>query len=248
MSTNMTEVRIIEATQPGTISFDLDGVLANFTRGFTRIGNRLFGTAIGDAPAQQTWMFEDFPELGLDAAMCGHPIKGGGIWGEVVKSPNFWANLDPFNPSAMFWIDAITNKVFITNRLGIAPKEQSEAFLSRWGVDDAKVIVASKKGPIAIEQNVTAHIDDFYPNCTDIQDALPNCFTSLLYTPYNKVHHDEWRARGGHISLSVDHFIVECEKRQLIRWSRPPVGITTQVPQLTLSDFEENPVTEYSRS
>jgi phosphoglycolate phosphatase-like HAD superfamily hydrolase len=35
--------------EPGTLVFDIDGVLANFTRGFTRIANKLFGTPVGDA-------------------------------------------------------------------------------------------------------------------------------------------------------------------------------------------------------
>lgn len=224
----------------GDISFDLDGVLANFTRSFTRVANRLFGTPVSDMAAQQHWMFEDVPELGLDKAKCD------AVWKIIKESKGFWANLDPFNASIMFTIENIKNKVFITNRLGIDPQAQSEFFLRRWGVTDAKVIVAKEKGPIAVAENVVAHIDDYYPNCTDIKAAVPGAYVALLYTPYNKIHHAAWlgattvknkatwldylrmREPGtttiytdplGDVVLSVDQFIMNCDKRNLIQWT-----------------------------
>src|SRR5579885_1286430 len=142
----------------GVISFDLDGVLANFTRGFTRIGARLYGSVPGDQPSQASWIFEEVPELELTKERVGHPIRGGGMWAEVIKSPYFWANLDPINVSIMYTIDKIKNKVFITNRLGQLPREQSVSFLERWGVIEPNVIVAADKGPIAQHLNVVAHL------------------------------------------------------------------------------------------
>jgi len=85
-------------------------------------------------------------------------------------------------------------------------------------VEEPEIIVAADKGPVAQEHNVTAHIDDYYPNCVDIKKACPDAYVALLYTPYNKIHHDEWKAQGGEIVLSVDHFIQECMKRELIKW------------------------------
>lgn len=202
---------------PGTIAFDIDGVLANFTRGFTRLGNKLFGTPVGDAQSQQCWMFEEFPELGLDKAKCSD------IWKHIinadeVESKAFWANLDPLNPSILYMIDQIKNKLFITNRPGVLPREQSIIFLERWGVTSPTVILGAEKGPVAVAQNVVATVDDYSKNCYDIKGVLPSCYVAMLYTPYNKVHHADWLAAGGEVVLSVDQFILTCNQRGLVQW------------------------------
>jgi hypothetical protein len=196
----------------GNIAFDLDGVLANFTRGFTRIANHLYGTPVGDHPSQESWMFEELPALGLDKAKCD------GVWKVINESPTFWANLDPFNPSVMFLIEKIKNKVFITNRPGIMPREQSVAFLERWGVYSPTVIVASDKVPVLRDHKVVAMIDDYYKNCFPIREAIPECYTAMLHTPYNKIHHDEWARRGGELVLSVDQFVLTCIQRDLVQF------------------------------
>jgi hypothetical protein len=199
---------------PGNIAFDIDGVLANFTRGFTRIANHLFGTPIGDHPSQESWMFEDLPSLDLDKAKCD------AVWKVIKDSQNFWANLDPFNPSVMFVIEKIENKIFITNRPGHLPKEQSIAFLERWGVYGPNVIVAADKVPTVKDHNVVAMIDDYEKNCFPIREAVPECYTAMLHTPYNKIHHAKWLAMGGEIVLSVDQFIYNCKQRGLVRWQQ----------------------------
>lgn len=232
-NTSSPSVLTVNAIPQGVISFDLDGVLANFTRGFTRIGSKMFGAATGDQPSQTSWIFEDVPELGLSKSDVGHPIKGGGMWAEVIKSPYFWANLDPINVSIMHTIDRIKNKVFITNRLGENPIGQSKTFLERWGVIEPVIYLAADKGPIAQQLNVVAHIDDFFPNCRDIQAAVPDAYVAMLAVPYNVQYRTPprlpWydRIRGwqgvpewdGSIVASVDHFIAECDKRDLIEWS-----------------------------
>jgi len=200
----------------GVISFDLDGVLANFIRGFTRIAHRLFGSPVGDGQSHATWMFEDFPELQLTKEQCDW--LNGPVWNEIRQSPDFWYNLDPFNPSVMHRINGIQNKVFITDRLGIEPLRQSIAFLERWGVTNPRVIIASQKGPVFEEENVVAHVDDRYKNCLDLRSFVPTAYNALFYAPYNKIHHDEWKQLGGEIVLSVDHFIDECDRRGLIRY------------------------------
>ena len=192
----------------GNISFDVDGVLANFTRGFTRIGHDLFGTPVSTHGIQKTWNFEDFAPLDLNHARCA------AIWKVIDKDPGFWAELDPLNSSIMGNIGGIENRVFISNRRGIDPKTQTEAFLEKYGVWDPKVFIAENKVPIAKLLNVVAHVDDYYPNCVAIKKAIPNAYVALLWTPYNEVHHSEWYPHE--VVLSVDHFIHECERRGLV--------------------------------
>lgn len=197
----------------GTISFDLDGVLANFTRGFTRIASDLYGTPTCDEAACRQWMFEDFEPLCLSKEQCD--FAAGPIWACVKSDPSFWRKLDPLNPSIMKVINQIENKVFITNRFGIDVQRQSVDFLEQWGVEDPLVIVGSDKGPIAKEHNVIAHTDDYLPNCVRVRESLPDAFIMLHSAPYNFDLQPTW---DGPIALSVDHFIAECEKRRIIKW------------------------------
>jgi FMN phosphatase YigB (HAD superfamily) len=198
------------------ISFDVDGVLANFTRGFTRIAHKLYGTPVAGEQSQQHWMFEDFPELGLDKVQCD--FATGPIWGEIKTNPSFWADLDPMNVSIMENINRIKNRIFITNRMGIDPAGQTEAFLERWGIRDPYVVVASQKVPVAFQHHVIAHLDDYYHNVKELNSAGIR-FVSMFYTPYNKLHHDDWKTTyQGHISLSVDHFIHQCEERGYVEY------------------------------
>jgi 5' nucleotidase, deoxy (Pyrimidine), cytosolic type C protein (NT5C) len=193
----------------GNISFDVDGVLANFTRGFTRIGNQLYGTPVATHGIQKTWNFEDFAPLKLDKEKCK------GIWDVLLKDVGFWADLDPLNPSVMPTIGSIANRVFISNRAGVDPQTQTEAFLERWGIWAPKVFIAADKVPIAITQNVVAHLDDYYPNCVAIKTAIPSAYVALLWTPYNEMHHAEWGQQDD-VLLSVEQFIHNCEARGLV--------------------------------
>jgi hypothetical protein len=192
----------------GLIAFDIDGVLADFLRGFTRIGHRRFGTPICDT---HEWMFkDDFPEVGLDTAACEE------IWQEVKNSQDFWATLDPRNVSVMHRINHIQNKIFITNRPGCNTAQQTVHFLETWGVENPKVILASEKGPVAKQENVVAVVDDLHKNCIDIKRAVPGCFTALLYCEYNKPYQQFVRDAGCHVVLSVDQFIDGCYARGLV--------------------------------
>ncbi len=204
----------------GVIAFDIDGVLANFTRGYTRIGHRLYGTPVGDSATQETWNFEDYPRLKLDKLQAAFD---GPIWEIVKSSPDFWATLDPFNVSVMPRINHIENKIFITNRPGINTREQSEQFLENWGIENPKVILGSEKGPIAVREGVIAVIDDLYKNVVDIKAAMPPTYCALLYCAYNKCFHPEWEvlAQGKlryntEVVLSVDHFIDRCYEQGLV--------------------------------
>ena len=196
----------------GVISFDIDGVLANFIRGFTRVGHRLHGTPVGDENSHQAWDFENFPELQLTKPL----VKA--MWAAVWSDPEFWANLDPMNVSVMREINDIRNKVFITNRAGVGPAKQSELFLEKWGVWRPEVHIASDKAPLAKKLNVVAVIDDYIVNCRDLKVALPEAYIAILWTPYNQQYHAEWKALGGDVVLSVEQFIDEARRRDLIEY------------------------------
>lgn len=197
----------------GTISFDLDGCLANFIRGILRIGHELYGTPVGGHVVQKQWNFDEWPELGLTKDQFRAMFK------ECMKRPRFWQDLDPYNPSIMPRIGKLVNRVFITNRASEHDAaRQSRIFLANWGIACPHVIVASDKVPAAKELQVIAHVDDLYDNCVALKDAIPDAYVALLWTDYNECYHDEWKARGGEVVLSVDHFMDECDKRGLSRY------------------------------
>lgn len=190
-----------------TVSFDVDGVLADFTRGFTRIAHDLFGTPVGDHSYQPTWMFEEFPALGLTKPMVKE------VWDVIKVNPVFWMDLDPLNVSIMRRIDKIDNAVYITNRPGIDTRWQTETFLRRWGVRDARVYVAADKPPMMRELNVVAHLDDWEVNVKATREQLPNVYAPLLATSYNVAFHNE-----PPVLYSVDQYIHECDSRGFIQW------------------------------
>ena len=133
--------------------------------------------------------------------------------------PRFWQDLDPLNPSIMPRIGRLLNRVFITNRASDHDAAfQSRVFLANWGIACANVIVAADKVPVAKNLQVVAHVDDLYDNCVALKDALPEAYIALLWTPYNQEHHADWTARGGEIVISVDHFMDECDKRELTQY------------------------------
>lgn len=211
----------------GLISFDIDGVLANFTRGFTSVAHKHFGTPVGDVGSQQNWMFEDFPELGLTKKMCD--FNNGPIWKEIKSSPTFWRDLDPVNPSVMRRINRIKNRIFITNRFGVDVIDQTHAFLEKWGIYDSLVIAAENKAPVAVEYNVVAHVDDYIKNMTELQlDGPRPLYLALHYLPYNRVWHDNFLNAGyrsdgekltKEVTLSVEQFIDNCEARGLVEYA-----------------------------
>jgi hypothetical protein len=201
---------IVSMSNMGNISFDMDGCLANFTRGILRAAHELYGTPVGGHYVQKTWYYHEWPALGLTKEQVGE------VWALVTSRPGFWADLDPFNPSIMPRINRLTNRVFITNRHSIDdPAAQTVRFLERWGVQDPTVVVAAAKAQPSIDYNVVAHVDDYYPNCVEILKARPEAYVALLWTEYNEVHHAEWTALGGSIVLSIDHYLDEVDRRGL---------------------------------
>jgi hypothetical protein len=212
----------------GNVSFDLDGVLANFIRGFLRVGHDLYGTPVGGHHVHKTWAFEDWTPLGLDQHKTAH------MWEVLFQNPRFWSDLDPENVSIMERINLMTNRLFITNRAGINPKMQSIEFLEKWGVMNPRVYVAKDKVPIAQREHVIAHIDDYYPNCVEIKQALPDAYVALLWTQYNEQFHNEWRRMGGEVVLSVDEFCDALDNRGLSRYELP----TTRSTPLAMDSYD----------
>jgi hypothetical protein len=162
-------------------------------------------------------MFEEFPELGLDKAKCTeiwkHIINDdqAGVQGILGESRSA-QSVDPLH-------DRPDRQQDFHYQPSGRPAPRTEHHLSGTvGRHGAEVLLAAEKGPVAADARSPLVVDDYYKNCFDIKAAVPSCYVAMLYTPYNKVHHADWLAAGGEIVLSVDQFVLECNKRGLITW------------------------------
>lgn len=178
--------------KPLTIQFDIDGVLADFIWGFTKLAERYTGRLPITTLAQPQW--DEFN--GIDAKLEQR------LWDEVTASNFFWQSLPPligpleaegirqlYRPEAQVY--------FVTNRLGLNVRQQTEAWLRnhlelpKWA--NPTVIIARSKGDVARALMSDYAIDDKAENAwciswltTPQNTKTPDCKTYLLNRPYNQ--------------------------------------------------------------
>ena len=163
------------------VGFDVDGVLANFTRAFTKLA-----VSIGEAPAiveqedQREWKF---------------PFHVDRVWREVARTQNWWMTLDPLIDN--FELDFINELIrteeavyFITNRqesdIGLPVVEQTRLWLRGIGIDTGNVLAVERKGPVCAALDLDWFIDDKIENLESISHS--GVFAVARSWSYN----DEW--------------------------------------------------------
>lgn len=169
---------------------DVDGVLALFDKAFTQVliktsGKDLF-PAHPYAPPCWNWC----EPLGYSKE------EESAAWDAVKASKDFWRNLDTY-PETESVIDRLWTMqkqghdvYFITNRMGINPKRQTEDWLNDltptlW--PSPTVLVSAHKGLSAAALELTHYIDDKPSNCTDVVKAMGvKCRTYLLDRTWNQ--------------------------------------------------------------
>jgi len=159
------------------IGFDVDGVLASFEKGYAELimktsGRDLFPTnprpwhPFGEPP---TWYWtQHFGYTNEEDAAA---------WKAIKSDPTFWENLEAL-PGAKdlysaknLWVPA--NEIyFITNRMGIDPKRQTERFLYRkLVVNNPTVLISEEKGAACKALHLDCYIDDKDSNVADAASA-----------------------------------------------------------------------------
>lgn len=153
------------------VQFDLDGVLADFGRGYRDLAAGL-GSPV--PPADAGW----------------DELWDSRVWAEIRRSTNFWAKLWPLvGPATLGRISTIAREhdvYFVTSRPGVDTKWQSEVWLERWGVLRPTVIVSSRKGEFAHAAGITHAIDDKAGNAVFTAYHSPETASYLLDAPYNR--------------------------------------------------------------
>jgi uncharacterized HAD superfamily protein len=170
------------------IGIDLDGVVASFESRFAPILSRLshISFPLSDPNFPPVW---DWPEY----YGCG-PAEINAAWENVIRDPGFWVNLVPTENAAadlerLYNLHCADHAIyFITTRVGIACKQQSEKWLANQGFPRATVIVSKRKGDIAAGIELDLFIDDKWENLDDVVINSPATKCYLLNKPYNQMY------------------------------------------------------------
>ena len=93
------------------------------------------------------------------------------MWAAIKASDTFWQNIPPY-PDAQEQLlrlqDAGIPMVFITNRMGVNPEQQTRQWLADLGVTDPYVVVSEHKAKVCNELGVNYYIDDKNENVLDV--------------------------------------------------------------------------------
>lgn len=167
------------------LGIDIDGVLADFSSSFIQrmidvTGVDKFPSRPFDVPVWNWWFHYGYTE---------DEVKS--TWDSVKSDGTFWANLNPY-PDAPQAVEELTKLwenldeiYFITNRVGIKSKLQTEAWLINFGTGLLPtVIVSPEKGLCCRALKLDFYIDDNVENCEDVRDhSFTNCL--MLAKTYN---------------------------------------------------------------
>lgn len=172
------------------VQFDIDGVLADFTRGFTLFARTVLGEqyAVPDASDATQTRYGTSHLMGKFESSC--------VWDAVMASPDFWSEL-PVAPGlwpglwrAINGLQASRDVYFVTNRFGRRPRTQTVHWLERQGIVNPAVIVTGRKGEFARSVGAGYSIEDKAGNAVFISYASPDTASFLLDRPYNRFPED----------------------------------------------------------
>jgi len=185
-----------------TIGFDVDGVLADFVRGYQSLFVKITGRNAfepGDDVDPPTW---DWPSL------RGYTKEEtSAVWDAIRQDPTFWLNLEAERSGACSTLSTLLPTLerkhsvyFITSRVGDRVKRQTEIWLDDHlaysmrapGFWPTVVIVGHRvKGQVANALKLDAYIDDNLDNAKDCARDAAMISTYLLNRAYNQSTEDK---------------------------------------------------------
>ncbi len=186
------------------IVFDVDGVLADFTWGFTELRQRLYGEGyIITSSEAQSW----------DEHSAGHSDYNRRTWDHIIQSDTFWAGLPKAITEStvdhIIELESVHDLYFATSRIGTRVKEQTEDWLmNNLLLFTPTVILTKYKGEFCKCIGATMAIDDKADNASAIAWLTEGKTQSyLLDRPYNR--YDETKIGSSKVKriYTVDDFI-----------------------------------------
>lgn len=160
------------------LGVDVDGVLADFNGNFIE----RYITVIGEDkfPARpfeiKSWNYPE-DDYGYSVEQTGN------VWSSIKRDRSFWQDLPPYEDThdAMRQLSRLSweehDIYFITSRMGVKAKQQTEDWIMNNGFSDyPTVLISSEKGLCARALKLDFYIDDRTENCEDVRDhAMANC-------------------------------------------------------------------------
>lgn len=180
------------------IGFDVDGLLADFTRSFMPLLVKVTGKNLfepDDINNPPCWNWDIHRGYTKDEQRAA--------WAVIKESPSFWTTLRPtsqLRTLQVMILDLLRNHevYFITNRMGTDPKWQTELWLRQHlQIDLPTVLISGAKGLCAKALKLDCYIDDNADNCNDVINqtcehwgvvpvGAPATRTYLLDASYNR--------------------------------------------------------------
>ena len=159
---------------------DLDGVLADFNRGFTILMNQVAGTRVTN-PKLDCWDWPNkyWPKADIDKA-----------WVVIRGNPDWWRQLQPYEPSRFHPLQQASLQghelYFLTQRPGPGVKEATESWLISNGIYRPTVLMTPDKGPVAAGLHLDALVDDRPENIHDVLNATLHTKCFIWDAPWNE--------------------------------------------------------------
>lgn len=166
------------------IGVDVDGVLADFNRDYIEKVIEVSGRDV-------------FPARPFDIPCWSYPEHYGytkkevsAAWEAIKASRNFWVNLMGYPATEGFLdfldsIDKDNDVYFVTSRVGVNVKVQTETWLYEHGMNRPTVLISSEKGLCANALKMDYYIDDKNENCDQVVEVSgADCF--MLAQPWNE--------------------------------------------------------------
>lgn len=188
------------------VQFDIDGVLADFVKGFLKYGAQALGTVL---PEQSDVNNPCYGTQHIVGAATSNKI-----WQYLLRDPFFWEGLPASATRQTFErIDGLQRQhrvYFVTNRPGLYAKLQTEHWLMSRGIKHPTVVVCAKKGEFARAAEVTYSIEDKAGNAVYIAYESPETRSFLINRAYNVFDHKVLGAKVTRVE-SVDEFLNNVE-------------------------------------
>jgi hypothetical protein len=196
------------------ITFDVDGVLANFSKGFCGVLKDLYDIDL-DPDGCKSWHWADWAD-GLT-----HEMETA-AWEILMSDPkyaSFWTDLDPLcTPAEVGRINTLSKQnivSFVTNR---SPREQhkfvalaTKIWLCNQGFmtsENTFLATHGDKGVWGRRLGTHLAIEDNGDNCVSYLDH--GIGVVMLRRAYNEAYVELLRARGGYIVDTLDEFLDLC--------------------------------------
>lgn len=169
------------------VGFDIDGVLADFLTPFYAEVERVLGVKLD--PSRQIKFNEHMDWGSLSISDKVIPIM-------MKKSPLFWMGMDPIDRADMDHVARISREIptyFVTSRSQRSHEShrnvifQTKAWLARFGVMPAGIILSNVKAGTLYNLGVTHFIEDRFRYFQDIRMHAKHVDCYLLDKSYNRV-------------------------------------------------------------